>query len=271
MSAKFSKVIAVVNQKGGVAKTTTAVNLATAFAAVNLKTLIIDLDPQGNASTGLNIQMSDRRKNIYRVLINEVSSKESIKPSIVPNLYIIPSCVDLSAAEIELINLNNREYLLKKSIKEVIENYDKIIIDCPPSLGLLTINALAAADSIVIPLQCEFFALEGLAHLLKTIELVKNNINRKLDILGVLLTMYDRRNRLTEEVEKDVRECLQDKVFTTVIPRNIKLSEAPSHGLPALIYDHKCSGSQAYAYLAKEILDKEKIITTNTTEESIYA
>lgn len=255
----MNKIISIVNQKGGVAKTTTAVNLATAFAAIGLKTLIIDFDSQGNATTGFGVDFASRKsKNIYKVLTGLLSIESSIISTIVPNLDIISATVDLSAAEIDLIDEPNREFILKNYLTGILSVYDRIIIDCPPSLGITTINALAACESIIIPLQCEFYALEGLAHLLKTIEKVKKRINTDLEILGVLLTMYDKRNRLTDEVEKDVRSCLTDKVFKVVIPRNVKISEAPSHGIPAIIYDHKSSGAQAYAMLAREILNLEK-------------
>ncbi|MBN9542358.1 MAG: ParA family protein [Alphaproteobacteria bacterium] len=259
MTLNRNKVIAIVNQKGGVAKTTTAVNLATSFAAIDQKTLVIDFDSQGNASTGFGIDAIYRKqKNIYKVITGLTSIKDAIIPTSVPKLDIIPATVDLSAAEIDLIDFPEREFILKKCLNEIINDYDRIIIDCPPSLGISTINALAACESVIIPLQCEFYALEGLAHLLKTVEKVKKRINPNLEILGLLLIMYDKRNRLTDEVEKDVRSCLNEKVFKVVIPRNVKISEAPSHGIPALIYDHRSSGSRAYALLAREILQNEK-------------
>jgi chromosome partitioning protein len=253
------KIIAVVNQKGGVGKTTTATNLGTALAAVYKKTLLIDLDPQGNASTGFGVSQKDRlKKTIYEILIDELDINQAIYKTNIPYLNIIPSNVNLSAAEIELISFRDRDFVLKKQLTKIIEGFDYIIIDCPPSLGFLTINALTAADSVLIPMQCEFYALEGLSHLLKTIDLVKRKLNPRLDIEGVVLTMYDRRNRLTEQVEADVRNCLGDAVFNTVIPRNVRISEAPSHGIPAIIYDYKCSGSIAYVHLAKELLKREK-------------
>lgn len=254
---KRAKVFSIVNQKGGVGKTTTAINLATAFAAIKKKILLIDADPQGNASTGFGIPPAQRQKTIYEVLIGECSIKDAIIPTRIPNLKIVTSTVDLSACEIELADAEKREYILRKALKEVIHDFDCILIDCPPSLGMLTINALTASDSILIPMQCEFFALEGLSHLLTTLDLVKENLNHHLKIGGIVLTMHDRRNKLTEQVEIDVRDFLKDKVFKHIVPRNVRLSEAPSHGLPGIIYDPKCPGSVSYIKLAKEILVKE--------------
>ncbi len=257
-----AKIIAIVNQKGGVGKTTTATNLGTALAAIYKDTLIIDLDPQGNASTGFGITQKERhKKTIYEIIIDELNINETVVKTQIPHLSVIPSNVNLSAAEIELISFNNRDFVLKNQLAKLNGNYDYIIIDCPPSLGFLTINALVAADSVLIPMQCEFYALEGLSHLLKTIDLVKRKLNPKLDIEGVVLTMYDKRNRLTEQVELDVRNCLGDAVFNTVIPRNVRISEAPSHGIPAILYDYKCSGSMAYVHLAKELLKREKVLS----------
>ncbi|MFA1688829.1 ParA family protein [Candidatus Rickettsia barbariae] len=250
------KVIAIVNQKGGVAKTTTTVNLATAFAAVNKKILVIDLDPQGNSSTGFGINQQQRKNTIYQVLTNLIELQDAIISTDIPNLEIITSNTNLSAAELDLTKLKDREYILMRLLAEIKILYDYIIIDCPPSLNLLTVNALVASDEVLIPMQCDFYSLEGLSHLLKTIEIVEKKLNPKIKITGILFTMYDKRNRLTEQVEDDVRKCLGALVFKTVIPRNIKLSEAPSYGKPAIIYDYKCSGAVAYIELTKEILER---------------
>lgn len=255
---KKVKIISVANQKGGVGKTTTAVNVATAIAATKKKVLLIDLDPQGNASTGFGISNLMRKVTIYDVLLNEINIKQAIINTQIPHLDIVTSTVDLSAAEIELSSELSREYVLKNSFDEIKNDYEYIVLDCPPSLGLLTINAFVASNSIIVPLQCEFFALEGLSHLLKTIELVRKRLNKNLIINGIVLTMYDSRNKLSQQVESDVRNHLGSDVFKTVIPRNVRISEAPSHGKPAIVYDHRCSGSLAYQHLVKEILKKEK-------------
>jgi chromosome partitioning protein len=245
--------VAIANQKGGVGKTTTAINIATAMAATGWKTLLIDLDPQGNASTGIGIQAADRLRSSYDVLIDEVSIAECAMATRIPGLDIVPATVDLSGAEVELVAIENRTDRLRHALARE-SSYDICFIDCPPSLGLLTLNALTAADTLLVPLQCEFFALEGLSQLLKTVEQVQQRFNPELGIIGVALTMFDRRNRLTDQVADDVRSCLGPLVFDSTIPRNVRLSEAPSHGLPALVYDHACAGSRAYMALARELI-----------------
>jgi chromosome partitioning protein len=262
-----SRIISIVNQKGGVGKTTTTTNLATALAAINIKVLVIDLDPQGNASTGFGIDSEQRVPNIYHALVDEAEIYEVIKRTNIPNLDLIPATVDLSGAELELLEISNREFKLKRIIDQVKGKYSYILIDCPPSLSILTLNALVASNCVLIPLQCEFFALEGLSHLLKTISLVQKKLNPYLEIEGVVLTMYDTRNKLTSHVENDVRQCLGDLVYSTVVPRNVRVSEAPSHGMPAIIYDLKCSGSIAYVNLAKELLKRQQAKLKQLTEE----
>jgi chromosome partitioning protein len=252
------RIIAVANQKGGVGKTTTAINLATALAACGKRVLLVDLDPQGNASTGLGVERGDRRTGAYEMLIDQVPIAEATRPTNVPNMWIVPTTPDLAGAEIELIDLERREFRLRDALAKKPLSYDFILIDCPPSLTLLTLNAMVAADCVLVPLQCEFYALEGLSQLIKTIERVKQKLNPVLEIQGVVLTMYDKRSSLNEQVAKDVREHFGDKVYDTAIPRNVRIAEAPSYGMPALLYDIRCAGSQAYILLASEVLKREQ-------------
>jgi len=252
------RVIAIANQKGGVGKTTTAVNLGTALAATGYRVLLVDLDSQGNASTGLGVPRDPEAVTSYDMLLEEMPADEAICGTSVPGLDLVPSSIHLSGAEIELVALPRREFRLREAFRHDRLAYDYVLMDCPPALNLITLNALVAAHEVLVPLQCEFLAMEGLAHLLRTIDRVKTTFNPKLEIQGVLLTMYDRRNNLSENVEADVRDYLGDKVYTTTIPRNVRISEAPSHGKPVLIYDLRCPGAQAYVRLAGEVLKREK-------------
>ncbi|HEX3667183.1 MAG TPA: ParA family protein [Rhizomicrobium sp.] len=263
MKGGLPRVLVIANQKGGVGKTTTAINLGTALAAVGQPTLTIDLDPQGNASTGLGIPHSRRKTTSYDVLMGDVPLADAVMPTRIPALSLVPSTVDLSGAELELIEVAQRNYRLKSALEEFAaaepDRFAYVLIDCPPSLSLLTVNAMAAADAVLVPLQTEFFALEGLTQLLKTIERVRVSLNPALEIQGIVLTMFDKRNRLSEQVAADVRSHMGDKVYNTVIPRNVRISEAPSHGLPALVYDLRCPGSQAYIKLAGELIQRERM------------
>lgn len=259
------RVLALANQKGGVGKTTTAINLGTALAAIGERVLIIDLDPQGNASTGLGIDRKNRSVSTYDVLTGERKLQDAVVATSVPRLWIAPSTLDLLGVELEIANSRDRTFRIRRALSEISDfevepggQVTYVLIDCPPSLNLLTINALAAADSVVVPLQCEFFALEGLSQLLSTVEQVKKSLNPRLTIHGIVLTMFDPRNKLATQVVEDVRDHMGDKVYDTVIPRNVRVSEAPSYGKPALLYDLRCAGSQAYLKLASEIIQRER-------------
>jgi len=275
-----TRIIVIANQKGGVGKTTTAINLGTALAAVGKAILVIDVDPQGNASTGLGITKHQRGVSIYEVLIGHAQLHEAIVPTQIPGLHVVPATSELAGAEMELVGVPRRSFRLRDALEAYVHklnepveksdstavsmdvnkfiHYDYILIDCPPSLNLLTINAMTAANGLLVPLQCEFFALEGLSQLLRTIDLVRGSLNPGLEIQGVVLTMFDKRNNLSEQVAEDVRQHLGEKVYQTIIPRNVRISEAPSHGLPALLYDLKSAGSQAYIKLAGELIQREK-------------
>jgi chromosome partitioning protein len=254
-----NRIITIANQKGGVGKTTTAINLATALAAIGERVLIVDLDPQGNASTGLGIDRKDRKLSSYDLLMGYNDVQDTAMETAVPNLFIIPSTMDLLGFEMEISQSSDRAFKLRRALStDAAASYSYILVDCPPSFNLLTMNAMAAAHSVLVPLQCEFFALEGLGQLLETVDQVRRTVNPALDIQGVVLTMFDARNNLAQQVVTDVRSYLGEKVYHTLIPRNVRVSEAPSHGKPAILYDLKCAGSQAYLQLASEVIQRER-------------
>ena len=261
-NGRRARVIALANQKGGVGKTTTAINLATALSAAGHRVLLIDLDPQGNASTGLGVERQARALTSYELILGEAEFEQAIVATDIPRLWIVSASQDLAGAELELAGRERREFLLSRAIGSWLRDYDDVLIDCPPSLNLLTVNALVAADSVLVPLQCEFYALEGLTQLMRTIERVQRALNPRLELNGVVLTMYDQRNNLCDLVAADVRGHFGTKVFETMIPRNVRVAEAPSHGKPVLIYDHGCAGSQAYIRLAAEMLRRTAATAT---------
>lgn len=254
----MGRIIAVANQKGGVGKTTTSINLAACLAEKGKKVLAVDMDPQGNLTSGLGVDKDSVEKSIYELIIGEVDIKEVINKEVLENLDIIPTSIDLSAAEIELIGVDDKEYILRNAIDQVKDQYDFVIIDCPPSLSMLTINAMTTTDSVIVPIQCEYYALEGLSQLIHTVELVKDRLNSKLEIEGVVFTMYDARTNLSLQVVENVKDNLQQNIYKTIIPRNIRLAEAPSYGLPINKYDPKSTGAESYMRLADEVIEREE-------------
>ena len=254
----MGRIIAVANQKGGVGKTTTSINLAACLAEKGKKVLAVDMDPQGNLTSGLGVDKDSVEKSIYELIIGEVDIKEVINKEVLENLDIIPTSIDLSAAEIELIGVDDKEYILRNAIDQVKDQYDFVIIDCPPSLSMMTINAMTTADSVIVPIQCEYYALEGLSQLIHTVELVKDRLNSKLEIEGVVFTMYDARTNLSLQVVENVKDNLQQNIYKTIIPRNIRLAEAPSYGLPINKYDPKSTGAESYMRLADEVIEREE-------------
>lgn len=255
-STKMGRIIAIANQKGGVGKTTTAINLSASLASLGKKVLAIDMDPQGNMSSGLGVDKNEVEKTVYDLIIGNIGIEECIYEEVIENLDVLPSNIDLSAAEIELIGVDNKEYILRDEVNKVKEKYDFIIIDCPPALSMLTINAMTTSDSVLVPIQCEYYALEGLSQLIHTIELVQERLNPKLEIEGVVFTMYDARTNLSLQVVENVKDNLNQNIYKTIIPRNVRLAEAPSYGMPINLYDPKSKGTESYLLLAEEVINK---------------